>query len=466
MTRRYRLALLGYLAVAIAAACFVYQRGGVAQAFGLAPRLDRSTPAAQNGYTLAYVRAPRTPSAASHNQPQSVFDLWAGTPDAVGLWITSPHLPPARHYSAEGMQADASEASAPERAAMDAYRRSTKITGIASNGDTFPLPWGLVEGREGKFLWVHFPDSYSGEYKYIDVSLADGGGRKARWRVAGLPRMVRALPRNPTIVDKAERDGIEVTAEARWWRGRSHLSADPVVHAVLPKGATHRWELCVGSGLTFEWERPGRKPGLMTSYCSRRLQPGSNTASGSTSDAWRPYTQANRYCRFPATLRQYETHEETVTFRNVVTSSGVEAPAQMVVTPSGLRVTMMRPLSVGTVPPMRPGGARQSELCLKVEADGERIHLPECPLDKRYHLPVSATLSAAPPLQGWEYGRAGTNIRLLALTLPKGSIAALKELPIQVTYRVDLKTYPMTFTVPITEKSALVPVCAQPAATR
>ncbi len=451
MTRRSRLALLlGLGAIIVEAACAL-------QALADAPPLlDRSTPATQDGYTLTRIwRMPARQVSSSSGPERSAYEFYPQGPGGFAIWISSPYLPQQKSYpNAPSGWLISGKRTHPDTP-VQAYARKLQVTGTASNGDMFALdPW-LMAGKEGRFVMVHLPAGYSGDYRFIDVSLADGSGHKARWRFTRLPEMVRVIPQPVQVTDSATRDGISLKASAMWSHAYG-LHLEPTVDVALPAKARNKWELRISRHYGGEWapalaaDRQTAASG--TAYSP--LKPGANHITGWHPIAAFPYVQASRLWRFSPVLVQYETHEETIVFRSVsLDETGSQLlvdQTQTLTTPSGLRVTMAAQSFPGFRKAKQARLARDSQpnLRLRIDQSQERFALPGCPLAQRYHLPVNVRF--VPPPAGKVMGQSTSGSERLDLwQLPKGAPTFFKEFPVKVVYRVDLKTYPLTFTVPI-----------------
>lgn len=461
---KLRLVAFAALVVCAAVGLFIHADGGLDEYLRRPPLLDPSTPATQDGYTLTRIlRLPSAHQPGTSGPDRSAFEFYPQGPGGFAIWISSPHLPQQKLYP----NMPAGDLVGGRRVRPDtpvqAYARQLRATGTASNGDTFALdPW-LMAGKEGRFVMVHLPAGYPGDYRTIDVNLTDGAGHKARWRFTRLPEMVRVMPQPVKVVDRATRDGISIRASAVWSQAHG-LHLEPTLDLALPASAQHQWEVQLSSLDGGEWApaRAADRRTAVSSTANHRLKLGANHVTGWYPFSAFPYVQASRFWRFSPVLLQYETHEETIVFHNVsVDQTGVQLlvdRTQTLTTPSGLRVAM----AAQSYPVFRKATAANlaSESQLnwryRIDQSQERFALPGCPLAQRYRLPVNVRL--VPPPIATIVGQSTSGAERLDLfRLPKGAPMFFREFPVKVIYRVDLKTYPLAFTVPITGQTAPVP---------
>ncbi len=139
----------------------------------LAPSIDASTPAAQNGYSLlAY-----NPQEQTHlPPPRNSFERWLqGILEQPTDWY---------NHSDLMISVPASE--------LSGSPAGYTVLATASTGDTFPLPWSevvVVNLKRHVEVLVDLPKGYPNAYQWLDVNIEDRQGRMARWRLRKLPRL-------------------------------------------------------------------------------------------------------------------------------------------------------------------------------------------------------------------------------------------------------------------------------------
>ncbi len=452
---KLRLVALVALVVCAAVGLYIHADGGLDEYLRRPPLLDPSTPATQDGYTLVEMRRlPRPSEPICYGPDRSAFQFSPQGYGGSALWIGSTHLPAAENYPNSPCSFAGTLRPGEKETPVRAYARNTRVTGTASNGDVFPLEWWLMSGKEGEFLMVQLPAGYPDTYRYIDVSLADAAGHKARWRIARLPKMTRALPQTAKVVDHAAVAGFDVRVAARW-SGSMTGCLEPDIVATAPPGAEHQWELACSTPIRMEWQplriadRVNHPHGTMhPSFTHGRAE-----MRGSGSDSYTPYPQANRFCRLDVAVRQYETYSETITFRDVtVTGNGIgeldTTGPDTLTTPSGLVVTLSHAYPRNERTPATLTANTQVQFRLLVPQANEKLVLPKCPLARQFHRPVSVRFDGPPGAATHMWSSSGKERQGL-FELPKGAPRFYREFPVTVTYRVDLQSYPMTFTVPI-----------------
>ncbi len=244
----------------------------------------------------------------------------------------------------------------------------------------------------------------------------------------------------PTVV---KRNGY--TLKARAYVDASRLPSRYDLRLIQPKKAPYRWDFVI---------------------------PGSNfprteaLASVGTAD-YRTQKQAT----IRATLRQYETYEEKVTFKNLPLApiDPTYAPsrvlslsqARSITTPSGITIT----LPAQSDDAMPPGIAGDPNVIfIRVDVTpGDKIitSLPNSPLWRKHHRPVSLQVGKKVLLPWGEefyYQDLPLNYGLVAVSIPNLKTATrLDELTLKVRQRANLQTVPVAIQVPISKPAPKKP---------
>ena len=194
-----------------------------------------------------------------------------------------------------------------------------------------------------------------------------------------------------------------------------------------------------------------------------------------------PYGQRRRTVIY-ATLHEYDTYEEKVTFHNLdlgpvafslfgkpsseVFGNPVSRPHHMpTVTPRHLAlkepVTAATPSGITITLPAQGeetlekvfmnfnGNADALFIQIRTSPDQKLALLPKSPLYKKYPKPVRITLDCVKP-NGMVWYMADNTFKTIAVDLPHlNSVMHLDTLTLIVRQRVDLKSVPVTLTVPI-----------------
>ena len=486
-------ALLALLLIG-AAAWYVTARGGWGNVLQLPPILDASTPRTQNGFTLLDIQRPV--------QWQGGYGSWVSagfrhegaeyraisgpsaidTADAFGLWIKPVAFPVSRFGS------DIDSRSSMSAGAFSAAAR-------LSTGETLPLEWHL-RGVEHRLLLVTLPSGYSADCRFVDFTITDRSGHVAHWRITRLPRMRHAVPPPSAFTDTVTASGI--TMSVRAWHGSGGQVGgliSYVLHPALPPNS-HQWDVLTTEQAR-EWE-PFSYDGHVRIYeTSGTPILGRNGVFDTDFERWYGggirgfvgtdyYPRMTRSLRLVCALRQFETYDEPVTFHNVAVRYDedtyranhekvyfLELPRPLqVTTPSGVMVTL--PVQGNRFRPTLFGGALNFFVAVQPKVQEEPIThaLPNSPLAHTFGKPVKISLEFPPPYrrEGWSYERDGVPANY-AMGLPlnpawhptRGGIPTapmykdlppvLKDMTLIVRQRVDLRTIPMIFTLPITEEA-------------
>jgi hypothetical protein len=487
-----RFALLGLL-LAGGAAWYVAMRGGWANILALPPLLDASTPRTQNGFTLLDVQRPgRIQDRNGHVfagfiskniEYQAVYGSDAiDTADAFGLWIKPPSFPDNR--SSGNVDSESSY-----------FSKSLSGTARLSTGETIPLGWHLRDDEwqppgqaPQRLLFVALPSGYSDASRFVDFTVADQSGHAAHWRIARLPQMCYTVPPPATLTSTITQDGITMSAQA-WHDQPSQINGTVsyIFRPLLPPNS-HQWDV-VTTGLWHEWE-PYNYDGHIKVY-ETSGQPilGRNGVFSTEFERWYgggihdlagtdPYPDTNHFLRLTCELRQFETYDEPVTFHNIpvrVSSDYsnnsshnpylffVKQPLTLT-TPSGIAVTL--PVQ-GGYSPMATYDAISFQLSARRSATPS--DLPKSPLMRQFDKPVTISLHVAAPdtSSGQTLNPGEMQTYMLRHSLnpawhvtPKGTPPVpfyldvppiLKDLTVIVRQRINIRTIPMAFTLPIAD---------------
>ena len=180
---------------------------------------------------------------------------------------------------------------------------------------------------------------------------------------------------------------------------------------------------------------------------------------------YRTQKQATIY----ATMRQYDLLEEKVTFTNLdlapakpiygssITSRALSLPeARSITTPSGITVTLPAQ-SYDAIPGFMAGNPNALFIRIEITPNAKLItSLPDSPLFRRHHRPISLQLGALMLVYGQEeiryYDDATPNYGRVALSIPNLKTAMhLDQLSFFVRQRTDLQTVPIAIQVPISK---------------
>lgn len=462
---RGRFALLGLL-LAGTATWYVHSRGGWGNTLRLPPVLDASTPRSQNGYTVTKVQLADFRAAAAY------------------VTIRPPSLPKCTQDS-KNEDDTYTYNPAPGSAAP-----IVQATGLTSSGDVTPLPWSIIGDADSpKFLRVEIPSGYSDACHFIDVSLVTTTGSFPRWRITRLPPMRQVIPDAPVITDHVTAGGITATATA--WRSRHEIFCQ--VRPLLPPNS-HQWELVTNDQWS-EWEKLGQAH-PQDVYASRPIEGRSGHFSvrdlapnyGNLTRRFpADYRSASHFVRLSYELRQFETHDEAVTFHNLAVTqdkNGTFGDAKTynltvlhpitLTTPSGIAVT----IPVQGIREHGDGMGASFNVQLTVKSTAVPAELPQSPLVRQFNKPIAISISFAPPQQVSSWSVKPGDTQTYSLELPINPVMEtyqgrlrwltnvknhkhipfyadipphLKNLTVIVRQRVEIQTIPMTFTVPVSD---------------
>ncbi len=176
-----------------------------------------------------------------------------------------------------------------------------------------------------------------------------------------------------------------------------------------------------------------------------------------------PYLADTHWTRLSAQLQEFETYDETVVFHNVSvfkTKNGghylVGSGPQTVTTPSGVTVTLDDVQHRQNL--MNEWGGNSYAIHLLYPLGTLFPTLPRSPFWRKYKLPIKISADIPKPYssRGSSYGNnegtysfgVGVNDYQTLGTLPK----VIANFPVVIHQRVDLRSVPMTFTLPLKKK--------------
>ncbi len=260
---------------------------------------------------------------------------------------------------------------------------------------------------------------------------------------------------------------IQVAADAYSGPAPYNPSSTPGINYDLKgtiTGAAHQWELGHLTE-TLEWEPPGYVP----------QEAGFTTGSGkvgSTSDVMLegerlfygrsfPYLADTHWARLSAKLQEFETYDETVIFHNVSvfkTKGGgqyiVGSGPQTVTSPSGITVTLD---DVQNRPNFNDQLGGNGYVVHLLYPQSMRFpSLPHSPFWRKYKSPITVSADIPKPYTSMS-STSGTNegtymfgVNGYGIDGPLPKVIA--NFPVIIRQRVDLRSVPMTFTLPVLAK--------------
>lgn len=430
---------------------------GLAAALGVAvvgaaraAQVDSSTPRAQHGLTVVSVGRGDERGEYKFPVPAGMEYLsgprGSGFPGGIGLWVRGPKPPPAPRPK-PGVRVSYPPYRLPEATAravggeaLPTQAQRAYEMGMDSDGRNAAPPLYLIS----------VPGGYPPSLKAIDVSVGDGQGHTARWRITHLPASFHAIPGTPA--PRPIFRGAGVTLSVRAWRESGGQFGNPS-DAARQRSVRYRVQAQVpaGTGWTLrihrqqlEWEPlpPSAPPpmGSMPPEYAARVAAMRRTSAvftaGFGTDAppvppgYRgqpmirqgsipaPYAGANRFLRLQGELVQTASAQESVTFHDLTIHARkpavpayygshytpppfyvVDAKPQTQTTPSGISVSLL-PLPNSPRNDFGFGGPEGVRLFLKFAPAPPGplpISLPRSPLARKYHKPVSYSLRAPSP---------------------------------------------------------------------
>jgi hypothetical protein len=457
---RFKPALLAVAALAVLA-LVVWQIGqAIHRTFqppaGVARR-DPATPTYQNGLTLLEIDNV-SPDRQYDFSSKGQEDRGGASPSApaadTGLWIKMPGyaIPPVNctgdtHNPCQNM---------------------FTITAHTSEGHTFPLHWRTANQLSAVDpILVSIPAGYPDTVRWADVTLDDKRGDTATWRITHLPPMQHALAPPVTPQTAFHQGNIAVTARA--YRGSdpngngygSMILCD--VTGKIPN-APNSWELGPLT-LTREWEPTGY------------VAPSGNITYGTGKDAQNTvtiqatrqavyynqtdfYPNATHWVRLSARLQEFGTYDEMVTFHNVSVfkyqgNGGrylVGAQPQTVTSPSGITLTLVDVQHQAQLTHSWNGDG--VSLLIRYPQGSKFFSLPRSPLWRKHNGPIRVSVEIPKPYES--YGSSGDNQEYIySFHSDKPLPKTFANFPVILRQRVDLRTVPMTFTLPVQDKAPL-----------
>lgn len=421
-------------------------------------RLARATPAYQNGLTLMEITnvSPQRQYSFSDKGQEDNGGSSSYTESDTGLWIK---LPP--------------NVSLPPGCSGEDYspcRSQMTLTARASDGREMPLRWRTSASRSSRdptYILASIPAGYPGTVRWADVTLEDHHGDSATWRILHLPPMQHVLAPPVTPQTTFHQGNITMTAGA--YRGsqpggsRTGLLILFDLHGTIT-GTAHQWE--VGHLMeTDEWEPPGFVPqdaGYTLGAERETGRAGSGIKLEMThlqigGDRPDPYINDDHWVRLGVQLQEFETYDETVTFRNV---SVVKAPngspyiaadgPQTVTTPSGVSLTLV---DVQHQQQLTHGwDGNGVSLLIRYPQNSKFPLLPRSPLWRKHNGMVSVSMQVPKPYYSYGSSTSGQEATYSFHSdkpLPK----TFANFPVILRQRVDLRAVPMTFTLPVLDQA-------------
>lgn len=179
-----------------------------------------------------------------------------------------------------------------------------------------------------------------------------------------------------------------------------------------------------------------------------------------------PYANGQKVVRVQGALRQFDTFQENVTFRNLAVvprpwgtnnfrgnfrALRVTEP-QTVTTPSGIRITLPAQDAKTDAPGFYSGPGDVPFVHLEVRPGAGRVPLPLSPLFVKHGQAVTIDVDAAAPLQTSGRTHDGTERQLNVYLGANNTVTHLDALTLVVTQRADLQTVPFALDAPIAAK--------------
>ncbi len=453
------LAVLGLIARQVTQAV----RHTFAPPAGLA-QVDRASPQTQNQLTLMEIDnvSPDRTYTYTDAGPQDSGGSSNFSATDTGLWVKLPPnytLPP----NCIGSQ-------------YTPCANSLSITGRASTGETFPLAWNTSNsgGSQGNqtYLLASLPAGYPDTFRWVDVTVDTRQGDKGTWRVSHLPPMQHVIAPPVQAQTTFQTGSIRAIAHAYGGPDPNQPSQSPGIRYDVKgtiQGASHQWEIGHMTE-TSEWEPPGYVP----------QEAGQTMGAGKVGGAviletedlhlfynrGTPYMADTHWVRLGASLQEFETHDETVTFHNVsvfkLKIGGqylVGAGPQAVTTPSGVTVT----LDDVQHKPNFTGSWGGNGCCLHLLYPQGMVlsTLPQSPFWRKYKTLVKISADIPKPYIArgsssssndgtYSFGVVGPGVDGYSISAPLPKVIA--NFPVIIRQRVDLRSVPMTFTLPVANK--------------
>lgn len=449
--------ILGVLAALLLLAFVIKQIGqAVHRTFqpptGVAER-DESTPAFQNGLTLLEIEnvSPDRSYNYTDKGPQDGGGSSNSAPAAdTGLWIK---LPPQISIPATCMQSDDINCD-----------NIISLTAHLSTGETIPLRWKNNSSLPNALviLLASLPAGYPDTVHWADVTVDDHHGGKATWRITHLPSMQHTIPPPQTAQTHFLQGSISAAAHAYRAPAPGQLTKEQSILCDITGtilNAKNDWE--VGHmKLTREWEPPNfaaRDSG--NTYGAGKVK-GKVTFGIAQQPVYfdqpQPYLNAIHWVRLDAILQEFATYDEPVTFHNltlVKSQAGgrylAGSQSETVTTPSGVTVTLVDGQHEKI--PFQTFSSDGVGLLIRYPNTRKLASLPHSPLWRKHPGLVSVSVEFPPSYSanGSSYGDTeGTYSFRPTKPLPK----VIPNFPVIIRQRVDLRTVPMSFTLPVDKK--------------
>lgn len=457
---------LAIVAVALLAVAFIGRRVFLAiqHTFHKPPvgaRAEKSTPNEQNLFALREIQPVNQQNSYDYTQqgPQKMGGSSGALEADIGLWIKMG-------------AASQSLGSGCESAYNSPCAKQLSVTGQSSTGDTFPLPWKTMSdssspGASTPMLLAIIPAGYPDTYQWVDVSVDDRQGHKARWRITHLPPSQHVLAPPIALQNTFQQGNIKATARAYRGRPAYYPPGSPMllydIHGTIT-GGTHQWELG-HIARTLEWEPVGYSPqdmgvtyGSQSTLQGIRFECVDQRISQSYGDQPTAYEKNQHFLRLSAQFQQFETYDEKITFHNLTIIKNRNANAflaskelQTATTPSGITVTLPDFATQTSGNSNRYGGFGGDYMnCVLNFSPATAIaSLPRSPLWQHYRRLIMVEVEAAKPFERAGSSSNGNGVRIYSFHLPPNHPKVIPNFTVIVRQRVDLQAVPMTFTLPI-----------------
>jgi len=480
---------------AIVSAVFVHESGGIREVLQLPAVVAGPHVFKQDGFTLVAVTRGR-PDDSNITLPSGAKMFLAAeqsSGDTI-LWIAPPILPPA-HLSRSKIIHDSGQ-----------HQSFYAIEAVTSAGDRFRVPWyyeggcleeagePCIDSRIASFsphiIAAVVPAGYPAGITTFDISITDPFGHKAHWLLTQPPKMLPAMP--ASMKEVFEKDGAALSLRAIRTFSPAKSGKWPVVHLYmtvrqLAPAAKHNWALFQRHDTrpTLSWQ-PYKMPWMTATADKNARRPVSefwlfsrlHSFTDEFDDISSPYVRNNETAAFRGVLSQYETRVDAIHLKNVevqtirayeggfyedtfciklphsvelISGSGLTflLPAQQK-TPK--KILLMSPNSLNLIwklSPVTPGHNSDTSAML-----------PDSPLCRNYHRPVSVWFEAS--VDGKPLGvGAGLPDKediakpiMVHFPVPLLLPPVIRDLKITVHQRVDIQRIPVTLTARIENEIA------------
>jgi hypothetical protein len=421
---------------------------------GVAQR-DPATPAYQNGLTLLEIDNV-SPDRQYDFSSKGQEDRGGASPSApaadTGLWVK---LPPS--------------VSLPQNCLDSAHspcQNALTVTARTSEGNEVSLPWRVVSPRStADPILVSIPAGYPDTVRWADVTLDDKRGNTATWRITHLPPMQHVLAPPVTPQAAFHQGSIAVTARAYRGSDPNGNGYGPMILCGVTGSISHApnsWELGPLT-LTQEWEPTGYvAPSGNITYGTGKDAKNTVTIQATRQAVYYNqtdfYPSATHWVRLSARLQEFGTYDETVTFHNVSVvkyrgSGGrylAGAQPQTVTSPSGITLTLV---DVQHQPQITYSWSGDGvSLLIRYPLGSKFPLLPRSPLWRKHNGPIHVSVEIPKPYES--YGSSGDDGEYnYSFRSDKPLPKTFANFPVILRQRVDLRTVPMTFTLPVEDKT-------------